>query len=208
MAKEKNSAQNNGTSRRGFFATLGRWAKRMFFGASKELTMDEMLAVEKLESPSRLAVKAFFRRKLAVCALVVLVSLFLFVFIGPLVVPMNLNYTDPLQANIGPNYSFLKVPGDLENNIKNINGFADFTVGVSNDNDFYLICLHLCILLYNAGHDREAGAAPRGREDVHIVLCICHGRAGDKRGFFYCLLNSGNRGGRGFFSSVERSQSK
>ncbi len=136
MSKEKNT-NNNGT-RRGFFGTLARWGKRMFFGASKELTMDEMLAVEKLESPSRLAVKAFFRRKLAVVALVVLISLFLFVFIGPLVVPMNLSYTDPLQANIGPNYSFLKVPAELQNNIKNINGFADFTVGVSKDNDFYL----------------------------------------------------------------------
>ncbi len=133
MSKEKKQ-----DTRKGFFATLGRWGRRMFFGASKELTMDEMLAVEKLESPSRLAVKAFFRRKLAVVALVVLVSLFLFVFIGPLAVPMDLNYTDPLQANIAPNYSFLKVPGELENNIKNINGFADFTVGVSKDNDFYL----------------------------------------------------------------------
>ena len=118
--------------------TLWRWAKRMFFGASKELAESDIFAVEKLESPSKLAVKTFFRRKLAVAALVVLLSLFLFVFIGPLFIPMDLNYTDPLQANIAPNYSMLKVPRGLKKNIRDINGFSNFTVGVSEDNNFYI----------------------------------------------------------------------
>ena len=38
-----------------------------------------------------MATKAFFRRKLAVVALVVLIGMFLFVFIGPYFVPMDLN---------------------------------------------------------------------------------------------------------------------
>ncbi|MBQ9130600.1 MAG: 4Fe-4S binding protein [Clostridia bacterium] len=80
---------NKNTAKTGVFATLWRWTKRMFMGASKELVEDKF-AVEQIESPSTMAVKAFFRRKLAVVALVVLVSLFLFVFIGPLVVPMDL----------------------------------------------------------------------------------------------------------------------
>lgn len=122
----------------GLFATLARWCKRMFFGASKELTDDEKFAVEKLESPSKTALKAFFRRKLAVVALVVLISLFLFVFIGPIVVPMDLNYTDPLQANLAPNYTFLSVPKELKNNVRSISGFSSFTIGVSNDNQLYI----------------------------------------------------------------------
>lgn len=125
-------------------STLLRWARRMFFGGSremaKELDMDAIRAsdVEKIESPSVMAVKAFFRRKLAVCALVVLIGMFLFVFIGPKFFPMDLNYTDPLQANMAPINSMMKVPDELKNNIKEINGFSDFTVGVSNDNNFYL----------------------------------------------------------------------
>ena len=74
-------------------STLWRWTKRMFLGASKELSEDDRFTVEKIESPSVMAVKAFFRRKLAVVALIVLISLFLFVFIGPKVVPMDVNYT-------------------------------------------------------------------------------------------------------------------
>ncbi len=129
--EKKNTAKN-------IFSTLGRWIKRMFFGASKELTMEEKLFVEKIESPSVMTVKAFFRRKLAVCALIVLIAMFLFVFIGPYFFPMDLNYTDPLQANVAPINSMLNVPDGLKNNIKEINGFSDFTVGVSKDNTFYI----------------------------------------------------------------------
>ncbi len=126
----------SGTKKLG--STLWRWAKRMFFGASRELTMEEKMSVEKIESPSVMAVKSFFRRKLAVGALIVLVAMFLFVFIGPLIVPMNLTYTDSLQANMAPNYSLLSVPGALDDEIKSISGFSNFTVGVSKSNTLYI----------------------------------------------------------------------
>ena len=132
------SKNNNNTAKRGVFATLGRWLKRMFFGASKELLEDDRFTIEKIESPSVMAVKAFFRRKLAVVALVVLISMFLFVFIGPSFFPMNLTYTDPLQANIAPNNTMLKVPAELENQVRDITSFADFSIGVSQDNSLYI----------------------------------------------------------------------
>ena len=130
MAKKNNKT--------GLFGTLGRWLKRSFFGASKELLDDDGFAVEQIESPSMMAVKTFFRRKLAVAALIVLVSLFLFVFIGPYFFPMDLNYTDPMQANMAPIYSLLSPPSELSDNVKSISGFSDFTVGVDNDNNFYI----------------------------------------------------------------------
>ena len=132
------SKNNNNTAKRGVFATLGRWLKRMFFGASKELMEDDRFTIEKIESPSVMAVKSFFRRKLAVVALVVLISMFLFVFIGPYFFPMDLTYTDPLQANIAPNSSMLKVPAEMENQVSSITSFADFSIGVSQDNTMYI----------------------------------------------------------------------
>lgn len=126
---------SNDKKKKGFFSTIGTWLRRMFLGASKDM---DVLEVEKLESPSKLAVKAFFRRKLAVVALVVLILLFLFVFIGPYFFPMQLNYTDPLQKNIAPNFSMLSVPKGLKNNIRDINGFSNFSVGVSEDNTLYM----------------------------------------------------------------------
>ncbi len=94
--------------------------------------------MEKIESPSRLALKAYFRRPLAVAALVVLAGLFLLVFLGPQLAPMDLHYTDPLQANLPPNYSFRNVPGELKNNIRSIQGAGAFTVGVSRNNGVYI----------------------------------------------------------------------
>lgn len=134
--QEKNTAKKNVFVRVG--ATLWRWTKRMFWGASKELTEDEKLFVEKIESPGMMTVKAFFRRKLAVAALIVLVAMFLLVFIGPEFMPMDLTYTDALQANIVPNYTFLSVPDELDGNVKDINGYANFSVGVSNDKKLYI----------------------------------------------------------------------
>ena len=136
------SNENKNTAKGNVFAnvisTLWRWTKRMVVGVDKEMTDEERFAVEQIESPSVMAVKAFFRRKLAVVALAVLVSLFLLVFIGPSLFPMELTYTDPLQANMAPIYSLLKVPADLADDVKVINGFSDFTVGVSNSGNFYM----------------------------------------------------------------------
>ena len=117
--------KNNAAPKENVFATLWRWTKRMFMGASKELTLDQKLAVEKLESPSVMAAKAFFRRKLAVVALVVLISLFLFVFIGPSIWPMDVNYTDTLQANVAPNYTFLSVPLEKAPDAAMMDTYAD-----------------------------------------------------------------------------------
>ena len=132
------SKENKNTAKSGVLATLWRWTKRMVMGASRELTDEEKFAVEQIESPAKMTVKAFFRRKLAVLALVVLISLFLFVFIGPYFFPMELTYTDPLQANMAPIYTLLDVPDELADNVKEINSFSDFSVGVSNDNNFYM----------------------------------------------------------------------
>ncbi len=135
----ENKKNNNGTAqKRGFFATLGTWFKRAFFGGSRSLADDDKFAVENIDSPSKLAVKSFFRRKLAVLALIVLVGLFLFVFVGPAFYPMDVNYTDNNLANLPPNYSMLDVPDELADNVKSISSFADFSVGVSNENTLYI----------------------------------------------------------------------
>lgn len=128
----------NEKRKRGILNTVSGWLRRMVMGASKELSDEEKFAVENLESPSKLAIKAFFRRKLAVAALIVLISLFLLVFIGPMFLPMDVNYIDPLQANMAPNYTMLSVPKGLKDKIKEINGVSTFTVGVSEDNTLYI----------------------------------------------------------------------
>ena len=92
----------------------------------------------KIESPSKLIAKAFFRRKSALFALSLLLGLFLFVFIAPNIVRLDKNYTDPLQQNAPPSYSLRAVPKGLKKDIAELNGFADFTVGVSRKGKLYV----------------------------------------------------------------------
>ena len=73
-----------------------------------------LLPTEGVESPSKLLREAFFRRKAAVVALVILLALFAFVFVAPAFMPMDVNYTDPLQQNVAPVYSLRKMPKKLK----------------------------------------------------------------------------------------------
>lgn len=119
-------------------ATVWRWTKRMFMGASKDLSGEQKFAVEKIESPGKLRLKNFFSRKLAVGALVILAGLFLFVFIAPNFIALDLNYTNGLQKNIAPNYTMRKVPKALQGNIKDIDSFSNFSVGLSESGKVYV----------------------------------------------------------------------
>ena len=135
--KEKNAFQRCLGKIAAVFKTMGSWLRRAFFGASKTLDKDDPLFVEKLESPAQIAVKSFFRRKLQVSALIVLGCMFLFVFIGPLFIKMDIA-ADTTQMNMAPNMSLRTVPAELKKNIKNISAYSTFTVGVSEDNELYV----------------------------------------------------------------------
>lgn len=140
MSKQ-NKSKNN------IFSTLGRWISRAFFGASKsavperELTDEEIRRadVEEIVSPFRQIVRNFFERKTAVVAICVVVAMFLFVFIGPLFMPhYQDNYSEVLQKNIAPTFSMTSVPKGLRNDIKSIDSYSSFTVGVSNSGKVYV----------------------------------------------------------------------
>lgn len=108
------------------------WLKRAFTGKKS------LQSGAEIESPSKLLVKAFFAKKTATIALVLLAGLFSFVFVAPLFTPLDLNYTDPLQQNVAPCYSMRSVPRGLKKAVVEIDGFAGFTVGLSHGGSVYV----------------------------------------------------------------------
>ncbi len=114
------------------FKRMGIWIKRAFIGKRLEGVDGQ------IESPSRLLKENFFAKKSAVAALVVLAALFLFVFIAPIFVPMDVNYTDALQQNLAPTYSLRSVPKKLRGSVRHIDGFSGFTVGVSHKGELFV----------------------------------------------------------------------
>ena len=107
------------------------WGKRAFTGKKTAGLETLESGQERAETPSALFRRAFFAKKTAVGALVLLVALFAFVFIAPLFVKMDINYTDALQQNAPPVYTLRKVPKGLKNDVAQIDGFSGFTVGLS-----------------------------------------------------------------------------
>ena len=135
MKKEENCIKKAFRYTMSALKSLFRWIKRGFFGAKRELNG---LNEKEVESPSKLFREAFFRRKTAVAALVILISLFLFVFIAPAFISLDMNYTDPLQQNVAPGYSLRAIPRRLKKSIQDVNGFSDFTVGLSKDGEVFV----------------------------------------------------------------------
>ena len=101
--------------KKGFFSTIGRWFRRFFFGASKETSS---MDVEEIVSPSRQVFRNFMERKLAVGSAIVVILMFLLAFIGPLFVPLDLNYTEPTQMNLSPGMNMMNVPKELAKDVK------------------------------------------------------------------------------------------
>ncbi len=129
----------------GVLKTLGRWFKRMFKGGSNALYDEagekndkDVFAVEKIESPGKQRVKAFFRKKLAVGALAVFLAVFLVMCIGPIFYPFDGSYIESSQQNVAPGLNMMSVPKELKGQIKSISSTSTFSVGLSKSGKVYV----------------------------------------------------------------------
>lgn len=128
---------------------IGRWGGRWFYGGSNQLA-DEMEGrsdeeraraadVEEIVSPGKQIVRNFLERKLAVGALILLIVMFIVMFVGPLFMPTySDSYTEITQKSIAPTMSMMSIPKELQGDIKMIDGFGSFTVGLSNAGKVYV----------------------------------------------------------------------
>ena len=111
--------------------------KRLFGGKSKVEEMD-LMQEELLQSPMRTIVRNFFENKLALGAVIVFLTIFLIVLIGPIFAPTNLNESEETQTNVGPGLSMMSVPKGLKGNVKEISTGATFSIGVDNNGKGYV----------------------------------------------------------------------
>ena len=117
-------------------SSLGLFAR--LFG-NRKAAENDAFNVEEIVSPGRQAINNFFERKLAVFALCVVLGMFVFVFVGPLFMPKySDSYTEVTQKNVPPTMDMMKVPAELKNDIKMVDSYGTFTVGVSNSGDVYV----------------------------------------------------------------------
>lgn len=140
-----NSEASSKKKTNGAGSTLVRWFKRTFFGGANALydeinekKDDDVFAVEKIESPGKQRLKAFFSKKLAIGALSVFLAVFMVMLVGPLFYPLDLAYIEETQKNVAPGLNMMSVPKELNGKIKSISSRSTFSVGLSTDGKVYV----------------------------------------------------------------------
>ena len=153
MEKKQNKRPSN------FFRMLGR----MFVGSTVEHTVEN----ERYDSPSKLAVKRFFRKPIAVTALIILIAMVLFVIIGPIFMPIDLSYTETMHTNVAPNLSMMKIPSELKDSPAGISSQGSFTLGIDKNGD-----VHTWGYYYTFSKDeiKNVMTIPEAVQNANIIL--------------------------------------
>ncbi len=129
--------------------TLARWWRRLWKGGSVALEQElqeqqnndtpNVSDVEAIISPTRQIINNFLERRLAVGALLLLICMFIVMFVGPLFMPKYYDaYTEVTQKSIAPGMNMMSVPKELANDVKMIDGYGSFSVGLSNAGKVYV----------------------------------------------------------------------
>ena len=136
------------------FRKLLRWFVRGFFGlkyeekwfGKREKVQKEIVYKngvpddsELIVSPGRQIFNRFMERKFAVISVVVVLIMFAVVFIMPHFMTKYYDaFTETTQKDLPPTMSLMRVPKELKNNIKMIDSYGSFSVGLSKDGKVYV----------------------------------------------------------------------
>ena len=136
------------------FHMLARWFVRWFFGpkyeekwfgigqkeeAPKNEEEKQPDDSELIVSPGRQVLNRFMERKFAVFSVFVVLVMFCIVFIVPNFMTKYYDaFTETTQKDLPPSLDLMNVPGELKNNIKMIDSYSSFSVGLSNDGKVYV----------------------------------------------------------------------
>ena len=115
---------------------LVRWVKRCFLGQRPELSMEEE---EKIQTPMRAMVSSFVHKPLAMTGLIVFLSIFVFVVVGPHYLPLDLSDQDATLVNLPPSNDMMQMPKTLvENGIADITAGNTYGIGIDKQGELYL----------------------------------------------------------------------
>ena len=137
------------------FRKLARWTVRGLLGlkfeekwfGKKEAQEENAEAAkakapddsELIVSPGRQIFNRFMERKFAVFSVFVVLIMFCVVFIAPHFMTKYYDaFTETTQKDLPPTLDFMNVPGELAGNIKMIDSYSSFSIGLSNDGKVYM----------------------------------------------------------------------
>ena len=125
---------------------FGRWFRRTFLGAKYEAKKaaennGQPDDSELIVSPARQIFQRFLERRFAVFSVCLVLFMFLIVSIVPKTKFMEKyydSYTEVTQKDLPPNLSYMKVPAAMKDEIKSIDSYGSFSVGLSKSGKVYV----------------------------------------------------------------------
>ena len=138
------------------FRKLARWFVRSIFGLkfeekwfhinsntekAREITYKNGVPddSELIVSPTRQIFNRFMERKFAVFSVFVVVAMFLVVFIVPHFMYKYYDaYTETTLKDLPPTFDLMSVPNEMKDQIKSIDSYSGFTVGLSQEGKVYV----------------------------------------------------------------------
>lgn len=127
----KNDKKNNSKKKQSFFNLL--FAN--LFGGKKELSLMEE---EDVQSPWRTVIATFRSNKVSMAGLIIFLSIFAVVIIGPLINPIDLSFSETSQKDVAPGFDMLNIPEALNGKVQDIAVGPTYSVGVSTNGDMYI----------------------------------------------------------------------
>ncbi len=127
---------NNDNLLKKIFKSFCSMFKRFFKGIN---VSPENVQQSEFISPLKTVGLKFIKNKLAVIGTVGFVFIFLFCFIGSLLLPYDQHKTELTLANLRPGLNYLDYPSELENKqVKKISSGISFSAAITEDGEFYI----------------------------------------------------------------------
>lgn len=130
--KQDNLNKKNDQKKKSFLSLL---FGNLFGGNKSSLSIMEE---EQVQSPLKTIIKTFRANKVAMTGLIIFLSIFATVMIGPLIMPIDLSFSEISQQNIAPGFDMMDIPEELDGKIADIAVGPTFSVGVSTDGKVYI----------------------------------------------------------------------
>ena len=108
--------------------------RRLFGIQEKER---DILKEEQMQSPFRTIVRNFVSNKVSMFGTIVFILIFLTVFIGSAIYPLDVNFQDTTQQNVSPGFNMMSIPKELKGNAQQISVGATFSVGIGQNGKLY-----------------------------------------------------------------------
>lgn len=137
--KVKNTKNQNEKNDKKKISFLRLLLIKLFGGKKKMTVMEDMINEEEdIQSPWQVIRSSFRSDKVSMTALIIFLAMFITMLLGPIILPIDLSFSETSQEHVAPGRDLMKYPKELDGKVQDISTGPAFSVGVSTDGKVYI----------------------------------------------------------------------